>query len=779
MVLNWSQQLADLIGPEDEASLASELTRLNDIPHLRRGDELYLTGEWLQSLVDQVPDYIFVKDRKSRFVMANRQVAFDIGFTEFSELLGKTDMELHTHDVGSSFMEIEETVMATKVPQIDQEEFLILPTGCKKWFSSSKFPVTSTKGEVVGIIGICRDITERKKAEILQQGQNRILQEIAGGKPLFDVLETLVLTIEDQLDGVVGSVLLVDESGKLLLRGAAPNLPRAYVERTNRLPVGPAMGSCGTAVHTRQSVFVDDICTHEFWKDHQNIIGDLDMRSCWSVPFFSKDSRVLGTFGLYSREARLPSKHEEKLATEAARLASIAVERDHAERKIRYLAHHDVLTGLPNRQEFKHQLEKKVETSRTSGNPLAVVFVDVDNFKFVNDSFGHTIGDQVLAIIADRIKSVLSESHEAIRFGGDEFVLIAEGNAAHHSELHELMTVLREDITKTIHIGDLSFHVTCSIGAASYPQDAQDAAELLKNADKAMFEAKSSGRDGFKIYEETRPQKSLNKLTLLEEMRTGIENGEFLLEYQPQYNLVCGRIVGAEALVRWQHPVLGRMMPGEFITLAEESGLIAPLGRWVLNEACRQNRAWQEAGLTPITMGVNVSVRQFRDAGLISDVTAALKETGLEAGYLELEVTESLLMQNADQAVEIMERFRQIGLKLAIDDFGTGYSSLAALKNFPLTRLKIDHSFIRDLDFDERDRCIARAIISLGRELGLDVVAEGVETAKQQAFLASCRCETVQGFHFGRPMNADRFGKLLAMTLTPLDAHFGSVERRA
>ncbi len=256
-------------------------------------------------------------------------------------------------------------------------------------------------------------------------------------------------------------------------------------------------------------------------------------------------------------------------------------------------------------------------------------------------------------------------------------------------------------------------------------------------------------------------------------MRSGIAKGEFHLKYQPQYDLFTGRIVGAEALARWQHPVLGELMPEQFIPLAEDSGLIVPLGRWVLFEACRQNRKWQREGLVPITIGVNVSARQFRDAGLIADVRETLGRTGLAANYLELEVTESLLMQNADQAVRLMDDFRKIGLKLAIDDFGTGFSSLIALKSFPLTRLKIDQSFIRDLETDENDRSIARAIISLGRELGLNVVAEGVETAKQQAFLASCKCETVQGFHFGRPMSAEKLGKLLGMSLTTINAHFG------
>ncbi|WP_428643129.1 bifunctional diguanylate cyclase/phosphodiesterase [Roseibium sp.] len=769
----WSPELEDLIKPMDGSSLVSSLARINGLDELTRGDALLLTGDWLQTLVDQVTDYIFIKDRKSRFVMANRQIALDLGFSEFSEFVGKTDLELHPREIGNGFMETESSIMEGRTPQVDFEEFLILPNGKRKWFSSSKYPVLNDLGDVVGIVGICRDITERKKSEQLQQGQNKILQAIASGLPLKEVLETLVLTIESQLDGVTGSVMLVDDTGTQLLAGVAPNLPPDYVDQTHGLPIGPRMGSCGTAVHSRQSVFVSDILNDDLWADFKEIVSQFDMRSCWSVPFFSKDSRVLGTFGLYTNEVRIPTDHERKLAVEAARLASIAVERDQAESQIRYLAHHDVLTGLPNRQEFKRKLAEKVEAGRKSGETVAVVFVDVDNFKIVNDSFGHAVGDQVLSIIAERIMSVHGETHETIRFGGDEFVLIVEDAHATRDELNSFMARLRDEITRTIHIGDLSFHVTCSIGAACFPQDAEDAAELLKNADKAMFEAKSAGRDGYMLYEQTRPENSVNKLTLLEEMRTGIENGEFFLEYQPQYNLVSGRIVGVESLVRWQHPALGRLLPTEFIALAEQSGLIVSLGRWVIHEACRQNKAWQEAGLSPVTMGVNVSVRQFRDAALISDVRAALAASGLAPEFLELEVTESLLIQNANQAVGLMEEFRRLGVKLAIDDFGTGYSSLAALKSFPLTRLKIDRSFIRDLDFDESDRCITRAIISLGRELGLNVVAEGVETAKQQAFLASCRCETVQGYHFGRPMSAKKLGRLLGMTLTPLDEHLG------
>jgi len=760
-------------GEYEVAYLASELDRLNRRERLTEVDKLSLSGDWLQTLLDRVSDYVFVKDRRARFVTANRQVALDVGLADVSSLIGKTDLDVHPLETAERFFAIEQEIMASNIPRIDFEEPSILANGQRKWFASSKFPVTGRDGQVVGLIGMCRDITDRKRATLLQQGQNKVLQEMAAGHPLEKVLETLVLSIEEQLDGVLGSVMLVDDEGQCLRPSAAPSLPGDYVALTEGIAVGPKTGSCGTAVFRRESVIVEDILKDDLWEEFRGVVTPFDFRSCWSVPFYGKDSRVLGTLGLYTRQVRSPTDTELKLAFETARLAAVAVERDRDERKIRFLANHDVLTGLPNRQEFKSKLEQKIDQSRKTGTPVAVVFIDLDNFKIVNDSFGHAIGDQVLRIVAERIAFVHNDDHHAIRFGGDEFVVLLEGEGANKTELAQLMARLRDAIVETIHIGELSFHVTCSIGAACYPEDAKDSTELLRNADKAMFEAKSRGRDGFQVFERTSPERSVNQLTLLEEMRSGLTGNQFFLEYQPQYNLVSGRIVGAEALVRWKHPSRGRLTPGEFISLAEESGLIVPLGRWVLQEACRQNREWQDAGLPPITVGVNVSARQIREAGLISDIRATLEETGLPAACLELELTESLLIQNAEQAVSLMDDFRNLGVKLAIDDFGIGYSSLVALKRFPLTRLKIDRSFIRDLDEDENDRSIARAIISLGRELGLCVVAEGVETAKQQAFLASCRCEVVQGFHFGRPMGAEKFGKLLAMTLTPLDAHFG------
>lgn len=769
MTINKNKKRGEVADWRAIESLAYGLEQLNAMDEFHDTDGMFGDSGWLRALLNNVSDYVFVKDRLSRFVMANKQVALDIGQPDSSALIGKSDLELHPDHIGRAFFADEQAIMQSGIFRVDFEECVLLPDGSEKWFSSSKFPIANAAGKVVGIVGISRDITERQKTDRLLAGQNQILREIVTGVPLKDVLKTLVLLIEDQLDGVMGSVMLLDESGEFLHTGAGPNLPEAYLELCDGIPIGPRSGSCGTAAFRKEDVFVEDIFNSDLWADFVDELRPFDLRSCWSLPFFSNEGQVLGTFAFYSKDVRRASEHEIKIAHEAAHLASITVGRDLAESRIRFLAHHDPLTGLPNRQKFKARLEEKVENSRKSGEPVAVVFVDMDNFKLVNDSYGHSVGDEVLTAVAQRIVDSHGGAHNTIRFGGDEFVLIVDGPSASKTELKQFLSHLRDRIIETIHLSDLKLNVTCSIGAAVYPFDGEDAEELLKNADYAMFEAKNIGRDNFFIFDrETAPEK-VDRLKLIEDLRRGISANELFLEYQPQIDLTSGRIVGAEALVRWKHPGRGRLMPGDFIEAAEESGAIVPLGRWVLNEACRQNKAWQAAGLSKISVSVNVSAVQFKDACLIEDVREALKNSGLESRFLEFEFTESLLLQNVEQAVHLMEDLRKTGLKLAIDGFGTGYSSLVALKRFPLTRLKIDQSFIHDLEDKESSRAIVRAIINLGQELGLNVVAEGVETAKQQAFLLSCKCETTQGYHFGRPMPADKFAKLLAMTRTPLD----------
>jgi diguanylate cyclase (GGDEF)-like protein len=392
---------------------------------------------------------------------------------------------------------------------------------------------------------------------------------------------------------------------------------------------------------------------------------------------------------------------------------------------------------------------------------VTVVFLDLDNFKIVNDSLGHNAGDELLKVLASRMTSCVRSSDTVVRLGGDEFVILLLNQPKSTESISQTLQKLTKAIAEPVHLEGHDLKVTSSIGIANYPNDGMDADTLLANADAAMYRAKEIGRDNFQFYTPELNTKVHEKFLLQEEMRNAVARSEFILLYQPQVDLRTERIFAVEALIRWMHPVEGMMSPANFIPTAEETGLIVPIGDWVLHEACRQNKAWQDAGLAPISVSVNVSARQFREKNLVSRVVHALRESGLHAKYLELEITESLIMQDVDQAVATMEELENLGVQISIDDFGTGYSSLSALKTFPLVRLKIDKSFINNLPENESDKAVASAVISLGQKLNLRVIAEGVETAEQVAFLRENNCDEMQGYHFSRPIRAPDIEKML------------------
>jgi len=430
------------------------------------------------------------------------------------------------------------------------------------------------------------------------------------------------------------------------------------------------------------------------------------------------------------------------------------------EAHIEFLANYDPLTQLPNRRLFIDRLDQAIKTAAREKTRLAVLFFDLDHFKTINDSLGHSIGDQMLIEVGSRISKAMREIDSVSRLSGDEFAAVITDI----SEVGDVITVVNkiiESIREAFKIGQYELHVTISIGISVYPNDGLSYELLLKNADTAMYCAKNNGRDNFEFFSASMSTQALERLSLEGSLRKAVENNQLRVFYQPQVDVDSGKIIGMEALLRWPHPEMGMIPPDKFITLAEETGLIIPIGKWVLEEACRQNKQWQDLGLKAVPVAVNLSAVQFRQHNLLEIVKETLAETGLKACFLELELTESLLMDCSEFNVSLLRDFRQLGVQLSIDDFGTGYSSLSYLKRFPIGKLKIDRSFSMDIPKDKNNASITSAIISLGHDLDMCVIAEGVETEAQFNFLQAQQCDEIQGYLFSKPVPPDEMKVLL------------------
>ena len=432
--------------------------------------------------------------------------------------------------------------------------------------------------------------------------------------------------------------------------------------------------------------------------------------------------------------------------------------RKRAEERLSYLAHHDALTNLPNRMLFIDRLGQALSRAPWHKRLAAVLFLDLDHFKRINDTLGHTMGDLLLKEVAKRLAQCSRQGDTVARMGGDEFTIIL-ADIAHAQDVPKVAQKIIDIFSKRFVVGDHEIFITTSVGISLYPDDGEDPEALLKNADAAMYRAKEIGRNTYQYFSIDMNTKASERLALETDLRHALEREEFLVHYQPQVDLNTGQIIGMEALVRWQHPDLGLVPPAKFIPLAEDTGLIAPIGEWVLRTACAQNKAWQTAGLPPIRVGVNLSARQFQCQNLVEMIVRILKETGLDPTYLELELTESVLMQNTEAIIATLCELDAMGINISIDDFGTGYSSLSYLKRFPINRLKIDQSFVRDITTDPDDAAIVTAIITLAHSLKLKVIAEAVETEEQLAFLRSLNCDEMQGYLFSRPLPMDEATK--------------------
>lgn len=434
--------------------------------------------------------------------------------------------------------------------------------------------------------------------------------------------------------------------------------------------------------------------------------------------------------------------------------------RKEAEARVQYLATHDEMTGLANRALFTQLLKHAFETGRRYSRTFALLFIDLDRFKQINDSLGHAGGDLLLKEMAARFIACVRSSDVVARLGGDEFVVLVQEVAGKQQIAAVARNILAAAI-KPLQIFGQEVRVTASVGISTFPGDGEDEQMLMKNADIAMYQAKEEGKNNFQFYTAALKSNTVEKLALESHLRHAVERCEFDVFYQAKVGIQTGEIRGVEALLRWSNATLGHVSPAQFIPLAEETGMIIPIGRWVIRKACEQIRNWNGQALPPVCISVNLSPRQFSDPELVPFIKRTLMETGIETGRLELEITESMVMHNAERSLQKLNEIKALGIRIAIDDFGTGYSSLSQLKKFPVDTLKVDRSFIREIQTDEEDRAITSAIITMGKTLGLTVVAEGVETAEQQSFLCSNGCDEIQGYYFSKPIPCADFERLL------------------
>ena len=569
------------------------------------------------------------------------------------------------------------------------------------------------------------------------------------------------------------TIVALTERGSDFLRVAAAAGPKADMQRSVRIAITEAhpegRGLSGTAFRTLQPCISNDYLADARGGPFYDRARREGNAAGASLPLLVH-GQAAGVLVFMSSEKDEFTPDLVELLVRLANNVSFALdnferadEKADADERIKYLATHDGLTNLPNRAMFNQLLRFSIEAARRYDRKFAVLFIDVDRFKIINDSLGHDAGDALLVEIGERLRRCLRPGDVVARLGGDEFVVILEHTSdtlAVEAAARRVLSV----VSQPVQLCGVECRATASIGVAMFPSDGEDEAALTKNADMAMYRAKEEGKNGFRFFTPQSKMQSVERLLIETRLRKALERNEFALHYQPKVDVASEQITGVEALLRWNSPDLGVVPPMQFIPLAEEIGMIVAIGRWALNEACAQNMAWRRQGLAPMSMAVNLSPRQFSDENLLQDIDAALAASGMPAALLQLEITESMMMRNVGRAIELLDIIRARGVRLAIDDFGTGYSSMSLMKKFPVDTIKIDRSFVQDLPHDSEDRAIAQAIISMGKALGLTVIAEGVETADQATFLREHHCDEMQGFLFSRPVPPEDIPDLLQIS---------------
>jgi diguanylate cyclase (GGDEF)-like protein len=605
------------------------------------------------------------------------------------------------------------------------------------------------------------EVERRYKSDILAD-QNRILSLIASGAGLSSIFSTLARFVEAQSGGQLCSLVALESGAARCTLGVAPSLPASFGQSLAESARGELAIPCFEAIRSGNPVLDRCVDAYAAVAPLQAAITAAGVQSVSAWPIMGTKGQAIGSLALYRPQgvpARPPDEHLIGVCTS---VAGIAIESCWAAERIRHLAHHDELTRLPNRLLFGYQLPQALARAGRTGGSVGVFFIDLDRFKVINDTLGHDAGDNVLRQIAQHLQACVRSSDTLARVGGDEFALIVE----QFSDVEELSGIAQKllvAMSKPLRIAAREYQLSGSVGIALYPKDGADSSSLLKHADIAMYRAKASGKNTFHFYSDEIDVHSVDRLALENELRQALERREIEVHYQPKVDLRTGRISGAEALVRWRHPQRGMLLPGDFIFVAEEMGLISALGNRVLEQVCADLAGWRAHRLPLPRVAMNLSARQFADLSLIENLNHALSQSGCDPSSLEFEITESVVMTDPEQALQLLEQIKTYGITLAIDDFGTGHSSLGYLKRFPVDSIKIDYTFVRDIANDPDDLAIVRAIIALGHSLDLKVIAEGVETVTQLEILRRLQCDEFQGFLFSSAVSADSFINMLML----------------
>jgi diguanylate cyclase (GGDEF)-like protein/PAS domain S-box-containing protein len=714
----WIGQNTQLLFENGEPSGFQAVAR--DITDKKLMEEsLQQSEEKYRTILENIEDGYYEADIAGKFTFFNNSMCRIFGYPQ-EELMGMSIRQYADKENAKKIFQTFNEVYRTGTPAERFDWQIIRKDGAIRFGEASVSLIKDPSGNPVGFRGVTRDITERKQAEeAIRESEERY--------------RTFVENASD-------IIFRTDVNGRFTFANQAMLRITGYSEEE-------FIGKHYRAL-IRQDKYeeVMKLLTGQYKSRIPNTYQEF--------PIVRKD----GQEKWIGQNTQLLFENGEPSGFQA--VARDITENKLAEEKIQYMASHDSLTGLPNRMMFSHLLNHSIQTAKRYQKQIAVLFMDLDRFKIINDTLGHDAGDLLLQVVASRLKQTLRSADVVARLGGDEFVILIE-EVKNSNQLEAVAKKILSAVMTPITILSEECRVTVSVGISVFPSDGQDEQTLMKNADNAMYFAKEEGKNTFKFYSSYNKSHAVERLSIENNLRFALERNELKLVYQAKVDFKTGLITGVEALLRWDSPVLGPITPTQFIPVAEQTGLIVPIGRWVMETACAQNVAWQKQALPPVCMAVNLSLRQLLDEYLLADIRKVLKSSGMAPNLLELEITESMVMYNPERVINTLFKIKNLGVRLAIDDFGTGYSSLSQMRYFPVDTLKIDRSFIRNIPKDSEDKAITQAIIKMGKTLSLSVVAEGVETKEQMEFLREQSCDEMQGFYFSKPVAPEIFAKLL------------------